>query len=443
MTQQILQEKLEFLSQKQIRKGFQKFIFPTFSFLKISDFENLSESDSKKIIQFINSSNSKCSLSYWILRKGITEEEARSKLIEYNRDFVNASYKFTTRSEVASRHTSKNVSRGYSGYVEIDGIEKYCRSSNEFILWHILAESYGIKNIKYEHCVFNINDLFNYKPDYFVYQDSKLIKIVEAKDPNFLEGERFELIRNFFKKMEIKYEIITNCKEVVSKELKIKLEIWKNSDRVVGGNKGKLNPRFGAIVSDETKRRISEKGKERGKDPEYCERLSNIHKQRYIDNPELREIDSIRAQLREQNMTKESKILRIENYKNTIQLKHYHDVKCVGNCGQMLHLRKNKESICKECKRKRTKSGIKEKMGKTSIEFFFIDWINDCGLESVISIIGKCSNDELNMILLERKRQIGRINAKVGINSILKYYNSLENLISSLKENNVRKKNRH
>ena len=103
-------------------------------------------------------------------------------------------------------------------------------------------------------------------------------------------------------------------------------------------------------------------------------------------------------------------------------------------CGEILHIRKNKEPICKKCKRNRTKLELGDKMGRTSIEYFFTAWINETDFPFIIDKLSQATNDSINSILLERKREIGKLNARVGIKSILQYFTNIDNLIIRLKE---------
>lgn len=437
-----LQHKLEFLAQKKIRRGFQKFIQVALEYFNITEIELINEEQSVEIIKFLNSSNSKCSLSYWILRKRFSKEEAMISLKKYNEEFLNSSYKYTTRAIVSKNHVSKNFSRGYSGYIDIQGHQKYCRSANEFILWHILSAKYGIENIKYEHSVFNINDIFNYKPDYFIYENNVLTKIIEAKDLHFIHDEKYELISNFFQKLKIDYEIICNAKSIATPLVLKLLQEWKDSDRSTGGNKGTLNPRYGVMVSDVTKKRISDGVNKYYQDmsEKSKQKRSDKIKQRYIDNPELRKKCSISAKLREKNMSVEMKKAKIEKTINTVQLRRYHDILCIAECGTLLHIMKNKDPICKKCKYFSKLKELPEKMGKNVIETFFREWISDTSLEYVINKLLNTPENNLNYEFLLRKKDINRINAKVGIKSILKYYISITNLVNKLKslyENNI------
>jgi len=428
----LLQDTIEFLAQKKIRRGFQKFIPETMEYFNIVKL-SLNKDNCLEIVKFINSSNSKLSIAYWILRKDYTKEQSQEIVLKYNKEFVESSYKYTTRAQT-NKKFFKNNGRGYQGYVTIDGLEKYCRSSNEFIMWHTLSEKYGINNIKYEHCAFNINDKFNYKPDFFIYDNNILIKIIEAKDPKFIVTEQYTEIKKFFKRLKINYEIVTDSKTNITKDLKLKLEEWKVSDRVTGGNKGILNSRYGVIVLDSTRKKISDATIKRCEDPLYREKLSKAQKQRYIDDPTLYEKSKEMAKLRWQNMSDETKKLKAENFSKNFKEKHYHTILCIGNCGTELYLNKNKESICKECRRKRTKAEIPSKTGKSSIESFINIWIKETSLDFVLDKLKETTEDNINFILLKRKQEINRLNSKIGIKSIKKYYNTIQNLIDVIKE---------
>ena len=425
-----LQEKVENFAGIKIRRGYSKWIPKALELLKIDD---LNRTNSIKIVNFINCSSSNCSHSYWMLYKNYDERDAKIKASGCIDRFYKSSYTKSDRSSVNSKLVYENKSRGYSGYLEIGGTIRYCRSTNEFIAWNLFSKQYGIENIKYESITFDVNGLFNYRPDFLIYDGDCLKKIIEVKNNDFIDSGRYEIISDFLKSNNIDYEVITNLKSLVDVELAQKIKDWKNSDRVIAGNKGERNPRFGVQLSNETKRKISERAKERCANPDYIQKLSIAQRKRYIDNPNLKYIQSEIAKKREKDMSPEIKAERIKKFKKTWDANHRHNVLCNGDCGKMLYIINTHEPYCKECRIKRNKLGFSSKCGFTCIEMFFDDWIADDGID-VITLLETQNPNSLNKLLLTRKRKINKINAKVGLSSIQKYVGSVEKLITNLKE---------
>lgn len=427
-----LAQTIQQVSRLKIKTGFTKWVTKTMNFFNITE-NLLNYSNCIKIVTFINSSSSHCSYSYWILYKNYNEPDAKEKAMEASLKFAGSAYKEKSRSETASRLIYENKSRGYSGYLNIDGREVYCRSTNEFIAWNLFANQYGIDNIKYEYQTFNINGLFQYRPDFFIFDKEKLIKVIEIKNNDFIDNGKYSIVSDFFKLNGIDYELITDLKKRVDSELLLKIKLWKESDRVVAGNKGERNPRYGVKLTNETKNKISTAAKKRCEDPAYIEKISKSQKRRYEIDPTLRERVSEIAKIREANMSEDTKNIRREKSKETWFQNHYHNISCAGGCGDILYINRNKPPYCKKCKRIHAKTKIAPKMGISSIEKFFDNWIFDKGI-AIIEIVAQTNPTKLNNLLLERKREINKINAKVGIISIIKYYGSIENLIKKLKD---------
>lgn len=169
----------------------------------------------------------------------------------------------------------ENRSRGYSGWVEIDGDNYYCRSSIEFIYLHHYLNKYKKENgyiIKMEDKIFFFNGL-KYKPDIFLYHNNILIKIIEIKynkkqfNDNFDKYNQFE---EYAKKINIEYEIQYKNNKIITPFIKDKLKKWIESNRSINID-GKNNPMYGMVHSEETKKLIGLKTKERFKDIEYVE----------------------------------------------------------------------------------------------------------------------------------------------------------------------------
>lgn len=158
--------------------------------------------------------------------------------------------------------------RGYSGWYK--GV--YLRSSLEFAYAYYL-DKIGVKWI-YEKQLYHIGT-FTYKPDFFLYDDrGNLFKIVEVKgEGNFKRG--VEKVQIFMSENDIPIEILTyaEIRRLYQNEMPMRLHAVKRmwiekfgaslEDNYMTGD---ANPRFGAILTTETKRKISEKAKQRAKE---------------------------------------------------------------------------------------------------------------------------------------------------------------------------------
>jgi len=276
-----MKEQIEKLSSLKIRRGFEKFIEKTLSFYNYK-LDSLTCETAREIVEFINKSNSKLHKAYWILRTDLTEEEYSRQIKEYSLSFVESSYKHSNRVQVRKVFLDNNFSYGYSGYEEINGKKFYCRSQCEFIVLHYLHSFYKLwdvdYSIEYEHSIFKINDTYSYKPDFFVFFKNKLTKIIEVKDSKeFLNSETHKLVKTYFENLKIEYEVIYNIPQILKlyPDIKVKVDKWKkNQATIYKDMRGENNPRFGIKLSDSGKKIVSDKAKERCKDPKYTQNLA-------------------------------------------------------------------------------------------------------------------------------------------------------------------------
>ncbi|MEH7116937.1 hypothetical protein V7128_05845 [Neobacillus vireti] len=165
---------------------------------------------------------------------------------------------------------------GYGGYY--NGV--YLRSSLEFAYAYYL--NYYKIDWDYECEVYSLLDGTTYKPDFYIKEGEKIIKIVEIKGDarsNGKSGKRKielymeqydtpiemigykEILKIYQTEMPIRYH---KAKSMWVEEYGAKLQVDVS---------GEKNPRFKAVVSEETKLKISQKAKQRFQDKEYKERL--------------------------------------------------------------------------------------------------------------------------------------------------------------------------
>lgn len=248
---------------------------------------NCTCTDANNIVKFINQSNSKCHISYWILRTDLHLDEIKLKVDEYKKSFVTSSYKYVTRKTVSTKFTTKYKSRGYSGYTTVRNTQYYCRSKNEFLTIHYLDKILPNKyHIKYEGTVYVFGNI-SYKPDYFIYdENNKLIYVLEIKGSKQEIVDKYLYFQRELSKIDIKLDFIHDIQKVVRHNFDIqnKLKSWLNNNQHQQINHvGKNNPRYGTICSESTKQLIGQKARERSKDIQYTNnRVTQFYVNRII-----------------------------------------------------------------------------------------------------------------------------------------------------------------
>jgi hypothetical protein len=179
-----------------------------------------------------------------------------------------------------------SINRGYIGYhVTWDGIKVFLRSKAEFIYARVL----DFEKIPYKlECVtYKINGR-NYKPDFFIF-DTKyqsIIKIVEIKslDDKLTALDYINRFKGYFNSIGIEYDAIWKYQSLITKyNLQDDIKSWietslKNYD-FIPDTRGENNPMFNIKHSEETKKLIGKKCKERNQDPEYRSRNSKAQKE--------------------------------------------------------------------------------------------------------------------------------------------------------------------
>lgn len=143
--------------------------------------------------------------------------------------------------------------RGYCGWFIKQNKQKvYLRSKLEFLYANFLLKT----NVEFsvETTTFEINGKM-YKPDFFIYNNKKLIKIVEIKDNKKTAEEYIKLFKKYFNLIKIEYEVIYSLKEYVKYSSTKEIENWINNSKTedMRGNK---NPMFGMKHSEKTKQKI-------------------------------------------------------------------------------------------------------------------------------------------------------------------------------------------
>lgn len=166
------------------------------------------------------------------------------------------------------------MNRGYAGFYK----NTYLRSSYEYAF----AKYLDYKNIewKYEEKEFDIGHKI-YKPDFFIYKDSQLLKIAEIKSSvkSLVNQAKKDLIQ-FNNLFGIEYELITYTTlralyEEMPDSLYKTIQEWVNSENTTlnKSTAGELNAHFGMKHSDATKIKIGEATKLRWANSKVKERM--------------------------------------------------------------------------------------------------------------------------------------------------------------------------
>jgi hypothetical protein len=267
-------QEIEQLSNMKIRKGFDKLLTKTINYFKFSD--DLTKAQAISVIMFINSSNSTSSESYWVLRTDLTKEEWQEKINFHREGFIKSTYKFTNRRTVQKKFQKENFSRGYSGYVSINNKDFYCRSKLECFWLLYLHKKYN--NSKYrieiEEKIFYLDGIASYKPDVFLYENDILVQIFEIKDKQENISDKYELYKNYFNSININFSILLNSDKKIlenqNPELKNEVKHWIDTNAHTQKDmRGKNNPRYGAVVTQETKDKIGKSMKTRFENLEF------------------------------------------------------------------------------------------------------------------------------------------------------------------------------
>lgn len=327
----------------------------------------------------------------------------------------------------------KNRSRGYSGWVEIDGDRFYCRSSVEFIYIHHLLSIYSKQDgysIKMENMIFEYKNE-KYKPDFVIYNNNILVKIIETKsDKNQIKREnkenKYEIFKDYFSKIKIDFEICYKDPKILTNEIDKKLEIWKKETSSASMN-GENNPMFGMKHSDESKRKIGLKTMERCESPKYLDFLKSKMKK----SDDQRENCRISAIRRREGEKIKNDIDRLEKYGQIVS-------KMCVICGSIFTDReKNTKETCKNsCTFKLRYSRGEIKIGGDGFKSFKTRIIKY--LHPFKDVINKMNTSDFDLFVVSLKKS-GIIPTTFGIssNTIAKYFDSLEGLKKELDyENN-------
>lgn len=176
--------------------------------------------------------------------------------------------------------------RGYNGwYTTIWNDKIYLRSSLEFIT----AKWLDSKNFYFlSECEIFDN---KYKPDFFVYDKNKNLKMIIEVKYSKNEWKRYiTKYYNYFKNKNIKYIVIYKKHlDRISKRFSLENEIKEWKKKSIFCCSENHNPHFGFKHSDESKNLIGEKTKERFKDDNFRKKHSESIKKSYIEKPELKE----------------------------------------------------------------------------------------------------------------------------------------------------------
>ena len=285
---------IENLSGLKIRNGYEKHIEKTLLFFNFN-INNVSKQDAINVVKFINSSNSKMTESYYILRTKLIKSEYIKEIKKNAKKFSDCAYSNKSRNEVSSEFNKKYYSRGYSGWFILNDKKYYARSSIEFIYLQYLLNLYPNSIFKQESKVYYL-PLINvsYKPDIFEYIDKKLVRIYEIKSSlNDFEDIKYIEFEKYAKTIGIEYVKLYKSNDIINEHLwiKNKLNEWKLKIKNNKSNismDGQNNPMYGVKQKETTKKLIGDKCKIRNNNKEYKEKCSKSIKESYKNNPEIK-----------------------------------------------------------------------------------------------------------------------------------------------------------
>lgn len=314
-------------------------------------------------------------------------------------------------------------SRGYSGYYK----EIFLRSTLEFIY----ARYLDIHNKRwlYEKEIYSVFGK-NYKPDFFIYDDDKLIKIVEIKYSKQEYLNYVEKYTSFFKTLNIEYLVLysKNINHII-KDFNL-LEEKKNwileSNKLDHTNdmRGELNPMSGVKHNDNTRKLIGAKTKERFADVDY--------KKSFVEKMKL---TMCNKEVREKISTKRKQYIE-SNQKNKNILNPIIEHKC-AICNKLFNKRKNSDET-KQCSsactyKYRFSIGL-IKIIKSKSEIIIAYKHKIFKVVQLIPSYETCNIDEIleycKVLKLHNKIQK---NFGLSEKTIIKYFGEFKNLIEEMK----------
>lgn len=161
------------------------------------------------------------------------------------------------------------ITGGYTGFYN----NYFIRSSYEYV-YCIILEKLNL-NYTVEEYSYILEDGSQYKPDFHIYKENKLIKIVEIKSSKPVDLQKANIKKELLSK-QIKVPIvILEFKDLnlLCKELGLHIysliEEWKTKSIGRNINSNELNPMYNKQQSEKTKLLIGEKCKERNLDIKY------------------------------------------------------------------------------------------------------------------------------------------------------------------------------
>lgn len=319
----------------------------------------------------------------------------------------------------------RNISRGYSGWVEIDNDKFYCRSSVEFIYLHHLSYKYKKLdgyNIKMENVIFEYNDE-KYKPDFLIYHNNVLVKIIETKsDKNQIirenKGNKYELFKYYFDKLKIDFEICYKDTEILTNDIKEKLDKWKHN--LTQSISDENNPMFGMRHSVESKAKIGLKTKERCENPEY--------------------LSFLKSKLKKTDIQKQNCSISAIKRQNRIKYEKYGEIiskKCIiCGCEFKDYEKKSKQTCKNSCTFRLRYSKGEIKCGGDGFKSFKTKIINS--LKKYNYDISNMDNYGQFKIYINNIKELGLLPKTFGLNenTINKYFGNFEILKKELKNEN-------
>lgn len=324
-----------------------------------------------------------------------------------------------------------NKNRGYCGYHNTwENKRVFLRSKLEFIY----AKYLDNQKISYEleKKIYNINGR-TYKPDFFITHSDGTLEIVEIKCNEKDAKNYLNLFADFFEKKNITYSVEYKFNNIV-KDLNLKNEIeafiqkYLNNGNV--GYSGAENPRYGVKLSDDTKKKISDKMLEINQNEEF----KKHHREQVLKSITRPDVIENRKLYNEKR--------KIKNKQNNPEI----EFKCLRCKKLFIKQIKNQQKFCSQIcaalynieNKKFSTKGF-NKTEETKIKEIKIRLLNNYRNSLMfMNAIKKIHNEKELEELISQSYDAGEIkkNQPYKIQTILKYFCDISNFIKELNVKN-------
>lgn len=307
--------------------------------------------------------------------------------------------------------------RGYCGwFTKKNGEEVFLRSKLEFIY----AKYLDLNNIDFlmEKEIFNINGK-KYKPDFFIYKDDAIKKIIEIKGNSTLKEQYLFLYKEFFVNKGIEYAVLcdTDLKDYV-KKYDIDINKWIDfsiETQEIADVKGKNNPRYGFHLSEKEKEYQRNLCKKRFEDKAF--RIKHQESIREAMTP------SVRKKISEARKNRPKKVYEYENKiccicNKIFKVRKNSSINITTCSGKCLHIKRKKEGLLNYSTGSKLHTSYKARLIKESKKFIY-NYISGNNLKLEWDLI----------IDKVKKENIIPKNLGISLNTINKVFSNFDNYL--------------